>query len=45
MQIDNYERLIEQWREKAMDFDYKERYEALGLPGYKIGRASCRERV
>ena len=37
MQIDNYERLIEQWREKAMGFDYKERYEALGLPGYNEG--------
>lgn len=37
MRINNYEVLIEQWREKAMSFDYKERYEALGLPGYNEG--------
>ena len=34
MRKDNYELLIEQWREKTLTFDYKERYEALGLPGY-----------
>lgn len=31
MRKDNYELLIEQWREKSLTFDYKERYEALGL--------------
>jgi len=37
MQTNNYENLVEQWRRKAMDFDYRERYEALGLPGYNEG--------
>lgn len=34
---DNYEICCEEWRQKAMGFDYKERYAALGLPGYTNG--------
>ncbi len=34
---DNYEACVEQWREKAIGFDYEERYTALGLPGYTDG--------
>lgn len=37
MRNNNYEKLIEQWREKAQTFDFKERYAALGLPGYNEG--------
>ena len=37
MKKDNYELLVEQWRIKSLSFDYKERYEALGLPGYSEG--------
>lgn len=34
---DNYEACREQWREKALNFDYKDRYLKLGLPGYTEG--------
>lgn len=34
---DNYEACCEEWRKKALGFDYEERYKALGLPGYTIG--------
>jgi hypothetical protein len=34
---DNYEICCEEWRQKALGFDYKERYKALGLPGYTGG--------
>jgi len=37
MRNNNYDKLIEQWRERALSFDYRERYEALGLPGYNNG--------
>jgi hypothetical protein len=31
---DNYEACCEEWRKKALGFDYKDRYMRLGLPGY-----------
>lgn len=34
---DNYEICCEEWRKKALGFDYEERYKALGLPGYTDG--------
>jgi hypothetical protein len=34
---DNYEACCEEWRKKAVGFDYGERYSALGLPGYNDG--------
>nr|WP_320027157.1 DUF3786 domain-containing protein [uncultured Acetobacterium sp.] len=34
MQKDNYKNVCEYWRLKALEFDYEERYAALGLPGY-----------
>lgn len=35
---DNYEKVREEWKERAKTWDYKERYEALGLSGYTEGR-------
>lgn len=32
--MNNYDKIIDEWRQKALEFDYKERYEALSLPGY-----------
>jgi hypothetical protein len=34
---DNYEACCEDWRKKALGFDFEERYRALGLPGYSSG--------
>lgn len=34
MEQDNYKNVCEYWRLKALEFDYEERYAALGLPGY-----------
>lgn len=34
MEQDNYKKVCEYWRQKALEFDYQERYAALGLPGY-----------
>ncbi len=34
MEQDNYKKVCEYWRLKALKFDYEERYAALGLPGY-----------
>lgn len=34
---DNYESCCEEWRKKALGFDYEERYTALSLPGYNDG--------
>lgn len=34
MEQDNYKKVCEYWRLKALEFDYEERYAALGLPGY-----------
>ena len=31
---DNYAKVKEEWKEKARTWDYKERYEALGLSGW-----------
>ncbi len=33
-QLDNYDKVIMEWQEKAKGWDYKERYEALELEGY-----------
>ncbi len=33
----NYEICCEEWRERALEFDYEERYKTLGLPGYTDG--------
>jgi len=35
---DNYEMICENWRKKSLDWDYEERYAALGLPGYVEGK-------
>lgn len=34
---DNYEKVREDWRKKAVNWDYEEHYRALGLPGYQKG--------
>lgn len=34
MAVNNYEKLCEEFRRKALEWDFKERYCALGLPGY-----------
>ena len=31
---DNYEIVREDWKKKAITWNYEERYRALGLPGY-----------
>ncbi len=36
MEQDNYKNVCEYWRLKALEFDYEERYAALGLPGYNV---------